>query len=81
MGLLIGTVLPILTIASNSPLAKAKGNRIDFDAGRLLPGWAIDTLIDEFFDSVLETADVTYRTRNECLGLQKIGISKDGAML
>ncbi len=76
-----GTVVPTLKIATNSRLARAKRNWIDFDAGVLLSGTPMDEAAGALLDLVLDTASGKTAARNEAAGFQEIAIFKDGVTL
>lgn len=76
----LGSPAPVLKISSNTPLAARKPNWIDFDAGRLLGGAAVDDLARELLDLLLRTAGGE-RTRNERNGFREIAIFKNGVTL
>ena len=69
-----GCVVPTLKIASNTTLAKAKPNWIDWDAMA-----APD--VEAFATKILAVASGEERARNETIGAQGIAIFKDGVTL
>ena len=75
-----GCPVPTLKISSNTPLAKRKGNWIDFDAGRLLEGRTLEELGAELMETVLRTASGE-QTRNERNGFHDLAIFKQGVTL
>ena len=77
----LGTVVPVVKIASNSELARRKPKWIDFDAGRLLDGRTMDELRDELWAMLIETASGRHQTRNEINGSREIMIFKNGVLL
>jgi altronate hydrolase len=70
--------VPTVKIASNSALAARKGGWIDFDAGRLLSGGAIDALAEELLDTVIAVASGDMHTRSEALDKSDLAIFKTG---
>lgn len=76
----LGFPAPTLKIASNSALARSKPRWIDFDAGRLLSGMALDTLADELLALVIATAS-GQATQAEHNGERDIAIWKGGVTL
>ena len=77
----LGAPAPTLKIASNSEIARRKPNWIDFNAGALLDGHAMDELTDALMTAVLEVASGTRKTRNEIEDNRQIAIWKDGVTL
>jgi altronate hydrolase len=76
----LGFPAPTLKIASNSALATAKPKWIDYDAGALLDGKAMETASDELLKLVIETASGK-PARNEVNGEREIAIWKQGVTL
>ncbi|MEP6940006.1 MAG: altronate dehydratase family protein [Rudaea sp.] len=76
----LGFPVPTLKIASNSALARAKPRWIDFDAGRLLDGEALDDVADGLLDLILRTASGE-PARNECNDERQIALWKTGVTL
>lgn len=74
----LGCGVPVIKISSNTELAQAKPNWIDFDAGAALEGR--EGLEDALFALVLRTAGGE-PTRNERSGYREIAIWKDGVTL
>ncbi len=77
----LGTVAPVIKIASNSELTRRKPKWIDFDAGTLLSGQTMDELRDALWALLLETASGRYRTKNESNDSREIMIFKNGVLL
>ncbi|MBQ5810431.1 MAG: altronate dehydratase [Clostridia bacterium] len=73
----LGGAVPTVKISTNSALAKAKENWIDFDAGQVLLGSDLD---EELFSYVIDVA-CGRKTRNEENGYEEISIFKDGVTL
>ena len=69
-----GCVVPTLKIASNTHLAQAKPNWIDWDA-------MANPDVDAFAAKILAVASGDERARNEAAGAQGIAIFKDGVTL
>jgi altronate hydrolase len=76
-----GGPVPTMKIASHSAMAVKKKTWIDFDAGRLLAGAAMESLAEEFLGKMLRIASGKLRTQNEYLNAQQIAIFKDGVTL
>lgn len=76
----LGGPVPTLKIASNSDLATRKAGWIDFDAGRIIDGLAMDAAADELLALVVATAS-GQPARNEVNGFREIAIFKDGVTL
>ena len=76
----LGFPVPTLKIASNSALAAAKPNWIDFDAGRVLVDGDVDAAASELLDLVIATAS-GQPARNEINGEREIAIWKNGVTL
>lgn len=76
-----GGPVPTLKIASNSAMASKKKTWIDFDAGRLLSGEAMEPLADEFFETILRIASGKSCSKNELKNSRQIAIFKDGVTL
>jgi altronate hydrolase len=76
----LGFPAPTLKISSNSALAQAKPRWIDFDAGKLLTGAAMDELSRALLDLIVATASgqPTCAERN---GERELAIWKTGVML
>jgi altronate hydrolase len=73
----LGGAVPVIKIASNSPLAAHKKNWIDFDAGVLLEGEPMD---DKLLDRLLSIASGE-PTRSEQNGYRDFAIWKRGITL
>ncbi len=76
-----GTFVPTMKIATNSSLATRKANWIDFNAGQLIDGKKMDSLLAEFIDKILAVASGDHLTRNEENGYREIAIFKNGVTL
>ncbi len=48
--------MPTVKLATNSPLAEKKPHWSDFNAGRLLEGMSMDTLLEDFVDTIVAIA-------------------------
>jgi altronate hydrolase len=78
----LGFPVPVIKIATNSPLAGHKRNWIDFNAGPVAEGTAtLDELAEALFRQVLDVASGKLRTQNEINGYREISIWKDGVTL
>jgi len=75
----LGSVVPTLKIASNSPLAEKKRGWIDFDAGRMLSS-DVDEIVIELYDLLLDVFEGK-KTGNESRGDKQIAIMKTGVTL
>jgi altronate hydrolase len=76
----LGFPAPTLKISSTSTLAEAKPRWIDFNAGPLLTGAAMDDLAHEFLELVIATASGR-PTRAEINGERELAIWKTGVTL
>jgi len=56
-------IVPVLKIASNSPVARSLSDIIDFDCGPALEGKSINELANELLDVVIGAASGDYRTK------------------
>lgn len=72
--------VPTLKIATNSRLAKAKGNWIDFNAGRMIEDKSKDELANDLFKLVLEVASGK-KVKSEIAGFHDFAIFKQGVTL
>ncbi|AFV02240.1 Altronate hydrolase [Dehalobacter sp. UNSWDHB] len=75
-----GYIGPTFRLSTNNTLYNKKPGWNDFNAGRLLNGESCTDLANELFEKVLETANGTYRTKNEVNGFYQMGIFKDGVI-
>lgn len=80
MGTPFGSCVPTIKISSNSRLAQAKKNWIDFDAGRLLYGADRKDMAKELFAFVMEVASGR-KVKAEEAGYHDIAIWKQGVTL
>lgn len=76
-----GGPVPTVKIATNSDLAARKKSWIDFNAGRLLEGVAMDELTDDLWHNLIRLANGEIQTNNERFGFREIAIFKEGVML
>ena len=76
-----GCPVPTVKIASNTPLAEKKNHWIDYDAGKLLSGSAMDELVYEFYRFILRIASGEVRAKSEVLDKGNLSIFKDGVTL
>lgn len=72
-----GTIVPTVKIATNSKLAHYKAKWIDFNAGRLLDGTAMEELRDDLWETILEIASGR-QTKAEQMNFNEIAVWKDG---
>ena len=56
-------IVPVLKIASNTPVARRLSDIIDFDCGPALEGKSINELANELLDVVIDAASGDYRTK------------------
>ena len=75
-----GTFIPTMKISTNSNLANNKPNWIDFNAGELVEGTDMPTLLDKFIDKVIAVASGE-KANNEKNGYREIAIFKNGVTL
>jgi len=76
----LGTAVPTMKIATNSEIFKRKANWMDFDAGVLLQGEAMDKVAEELLLQVIHVASGTL-TKSEEMGFREIAIFKNGVTL
>jgi altronate hydrolase len=77
----LGPPVPTIKISSNTAIAQKKPQWIDFDAGALLEGAAMDELARQLFDLILQAASGETKTKNEIHGYKEIAIWKEGVTL
>ena len=75
----LGSPVPTIKISTSTDLASRKKSWIDFDAGVLLDGAAMQETADRLFSYVLEVASGRKRPHSEEHGFREIVIFKDGA--
>ncbi|MEH0690787.1 altronate dehydratase [Vibrio cholerae] len=75
-----GGPVPTLKIATNSELATRKPHWIDFNAGGLVEGVSMDTLLDAFIDKVVDVVNGA-PSRNEINDFREIAVYKSGVTL
>lgn len=75
-----GTFVPTVKISSHTGLAEKKSNWIDFNAGTLLEGEPMPTVLERFTSFVLDVAS-GQQTLNEENGYHEIAIFKSGVTL
>jgi len=75
-----GGFVPTVKLATNSELAKKKPHWIDFDAGQLIHGTEMPTLLESFVDTIVEIANGR-ATRNEVNEFRELAIFKSGVTL
>jgi altronate hydrolase len=75
-----GGFVPTVKIATNSELATKKPHWIDFDAGKLLHGSDMNTLLSEFIDTIVDIANGK-KTCNERNDFRELAIFKSGVTL
>lgn len=75
-----GGFVPTVKIATNTPLAEKKPHWIDFNAGRLLEGTSMETLLAEFVETIVAIAN-GQPARNEANDFRELAIFKSGVTL
>lgn len=75
-----GAFVPTMKISTNSKLFNFKQNWIDFNAGELLEGKDMDTLLSEFIGFIIETCNGKH-LKHEETGFKEIAIFKSGVTL
>jgi len=75
-----GGFVPTVKLATNSELATKKPHWIDFDAGALLKGVEMETLLAQFLDLLAAIASGR-QTRNEQNDFRELAIFKSGVTL
>ena len=75
-----GGFVPTVKLATNSELAAKKPHWIDFDAGSLIHGVAMETLLSRFIDLIVEIANGR-PARNETNDFRELAIFKSGVTL
>ncbi|WP_075185900.1 UxaA family hydrolase [Teredinibacter haidensis] len=75
-----GGAVPTVKVATNSELAKRKKHWIDFDAGPLVEGAAMETLLEGFIDQLVLIINGE-QTQNERNDFRELAIWKQGVTL
>lgn len=75
-----GTFIPTMKISTNSTLFNNKPNWIDFNAGELVDGTDMKSLLDKFINKIISVANGE-KTCNEKNGYREISIFKNGVTL
>ena len=75
-----GGFVPTMKLSTNSELAHNKPHWIDFNAGTLVEGVEMDTLLEEFIDHISAIAS-GQQTKNELNGIRELAIFKSGVTL
>jgi len=75
-----GTFIPTMKISTNTNLYNNKPNWIDFNAGELIEGVDMPTLLQKFIDKIVSVANGE-QTCNEKNGYREISIFKNGVTL
>lgn len=75
-----GAFVPTMKISTNSRLYNFKKNWIDFDAGQLLDGKDMNTVLKVFIGFILEVCNGSY-LKHEDTGFKEIAIFKTGVTL
>jgi len=75
-----GSFVPTVKISSNTALTSQKKHWIDFNAGSLVEGQSMDSVVREFYDYIIEVASGK-PVNNERYGYREIAIFKTGVTL
>lgn len=75
-----GTFIPTMKISTNTNLYDNKRNWIDFNAGELVDGTDMKSLLRKFIDKIIAVANGE-QTCNEANGYREISIFKNGVTL
>ncbi len=75
-----GTFIPTMKISTNTALSQKKPNWIDFNAGELVDGCDMKTLLEKFVKKIIQVASGE-KTCNEKNGYREISIFKNGVTL
>ncbi len=75
-----GTFIPTMKVSTNTRLSQNKPNWIDFNAGELVDGTDMKTLLDKFVKKIIAVANGE-KTCNETNGYREISIFKNGVTL
>lgn len=75
-----GGFVPTVKLATNSELATKKPHWIDFDAGKLIHGTSMDSLLEAFVDLIVAIAN-GQATCNEVNDFRELAIFKSGVTL
>ncbi len=75
-----GTFIPTMKVSTNTGLSERKPNWIDFNAGELVDGTDMKTLLGKFVKKIIAVANGE-RTCNERNGYREISIFKNGVTL
>ena len=75
------TFVPTMKVSTNSHLAQAKPHWIDFNAGTLIEGEPMDSLVERFKQTVMDIAEGRHFTTSEQHGYAEIAIFKNGVTL
>lgn len=75
-----GAFVPTMKISTNSRLFNFKNNWIDFNAGKLLEGNSMQSVLDELIKFIVETANGEH-LKHEKTGFKEVAIFKTGVTL
>lgn len=75
-----GTFVPTLKISTNTPLASRKPHWIDFNAGEIVNGASIESMLEDLIEKVIFTVEGT-PLNHELAGAKEIAIFKQGVTL
>ena len=76
-----GAPVPTVKISTNTKLYNKKSRWIDFDAGPIASGTALNSLVDQFYDYVIKLACGKILTNNEENEIRDIAVFKNGVTL
>ncbi|MCD8351971.1 MAG: altronate dehydratase family protein [Planctomycetaceae bacterium] len=76
----LGSPVPVIKVSTNTALATKKPHWIDFDAGTLVAGESMDSLLERYAAMVVETAS-GQKTRSEEKNMRDFAIFKTGVTL
>ncbi len=60
-------IVPVLKIATNTPMAERLKDMIDFDCGPVITGTPLPKVADDMFEQIIETASGTYEAKADRL--------------
>jgi len=76
-----GAPVPTVKISSNSALFKKKPNWIDFNAGELISGVALNDLVDDLYTYIIRLASGEMQTNTEKNNIRDMAIFKNSVTL
>ena len=75
-----GGFIPTVKISTNTPLFEKKPNWIDFNAGQLVDGLSMESMLEQFTEKIIATINGA-KTRQELNNYREIAIFKTGVTL